>query len=182
MNTNIYRATAKTASALTVSTALILGTAGMASASIALPNRPIIATVSHSICQSNADFSVPDWYTVEDIDAELTLLSNSSDAEQDLLIQASLGQGNNGERIAPLVIMAAIGCAVGVGGAIFNTTWSSASSVAWSLAGALVGCIPGASQAKLVSVILKHKTVIAKALKAVGAVGAASALSGDSPQ
>ena len=136
-----------------------------------------------AVQEARCGFKVPVGYSLEQADSELIALEQLPENLQDEEILKGLGLVQSQERIAPVVIVAAIACAVGVGGAIFNTTWSSAYSVAWSLAGVLVSCIPGTSQAKLVSVILKHKGVIAKALKAVGASAAAAALlKGDSAQ
>lgn len=130
---------------------------------------------------TTASYFVSD--VVADVDSELTALGDMPVDLQELKLKEGLGLVQAQTRVAPLAIVFALGCAVGVGGAIFNTTWSSASSVAWSLAGALVSCIPGAKQAQLVSVILKHKKIIAKALKMVGASAAAAALlGGDSPR
>lgn len=158
---------------------LIASGMGVASANeseIMTPNRAVVA---HSC--GNVNPAVPYGYSNEEIDAELTLLSNLPVEHQERLIREGLGLQPKQDRIAPLVIVAAIGCAVSVGSGIFATDWSSASSVAWALAGALLSCIPGANQAKLVSLILKHRVIIARALKAAGAVAAGNALlAGDS--
>lgn len=161
------------------STVLVFANAGVASAA---DSSTIQSSPATSPSMSISSLPTTAYgYSLETIDDELTFLSGLPEEEQDRLIQEGLGVKPKEERIAPLIIVAAIGCALGVGGAIFNTNWSSASSVAWALAGVLVGCIPGTSQAKLVSVILKHKAVIAIALKAAGATAAANALlAGDS--
>ncbi len=153
-------------------------------ATIGVANAVDVANLSSQTVatqETTCDFKVPVGYSLAQADADLTALEELPENLQDEEILKGLGLVRSQERVAPLVIVAAIGCAVGVGGAIFNTSWPSASSVAWSLAGVLFGCIPRTSQAKLVSVILAHKSVIAKALKAVGASAAAAALlKGDS--
>lgn len=83
-----------------------------------------------------------------------------------------------GFRIAPLVVVAALGCAVSLGAGAFNTEWSDGKDAAWSLAGMLTGCIPSAQQAKLFNVIARNKGTIVKALKKIGATSLAAAIAG----
>ncbi|WP_339017336.1 hypothetical protein R3O64_04050 [Corynebacterium hesseae] len=87
---------------------------------------------------------------------------------------------NNGTalRVAPLVIVAAVGCAAVIGGAVFTKSWEDPNSAVCSLAGALTGCILGAQQAKLVQVIMNNKQMIAAILKKVGAFSLAAAILG----
>lgn len=129
---------------------------------------------------STAGASIPADYGIDEFETDLEYLETLSDEE----LENILNKDRSGiqPRVAPLVIVAAIGCAVSGGSAIFATDWEDANSVAWTLAGALTSCIPGVAQAKLVTTILKHKETIGRALKAVGAVSAGSVLTGDSPQ
>ncbi|XCB29784.1 hypothetical protein RQN30_11585 [Arcanobacterium hippocoleae] len=76
-------------------------------------------------CSQNVtvqSFQAPDGYSIDNIEAELSFLESLPEDIKDEEIALGLGITQPQERIAPLVIVAAIGCAAGVGGAIFNTT------------------------------------------------------------
>lgn len=100
----------------------------------------------------------------EQLDSELTYLSTLSEEELDNELQSLEHQDGLTTRVAPVVIVGAIGCAVGIGGAVFTKSWEDSNSAVWALAGVLAGCIPGAQQAKLCTVIGINKHMIATAL------------------
>lgn len=127
--------------------------------------------------------SVPEGYTASDFEAELNFLSKMSAQDQEEFIRNSLGQEGASPRIGPAVIVFALTCAIGAATSLYGTDWSSEQDVVKALAGALLGCIPGSRYEQLVSLIWRHRGVIARALRMLGA-GAAAAmlLTGDSPQ
>lgn len=131
---------------------------------------------------SQPDFSGASETETEDIheqlDSELEYLSGLPADELDAELQSLERNDGTAPRVAPLVIVAAIGCAVGIGGAVFTKSWEDPNSAVWALAGVLTGCIPGAQQAKLVQVIMNNKQMIATALKKVGAFSLAAAILG----
>lgn len=158
---------------LLVSLGMLIGVSGVANASETTAITPTQQLVYPLV---NSDGRI-----IEDVQNELDYLSSLPEEEQERVLADSFRalEDERQSRVAPLIIVAAIGCAVGIGGGLFNTSWSSASSVAWSLAGVLVSCIPGTTQAGLVKIILANKGVIAKALKMAGLAAAALALGGD---
>ncbi|WJY72227.1 hypothetical protein [Corynebacterium auriscanis] len=101
----------------------------------------------------------------EQLDSELQYLSKLSADELKNELQSLERKDGATTRVAPLVIVAAIGCAVGIGGAVFTKSWEDPNSAVWALAGVLTSCIPGSQQAKLVKVIVNNKQMIATALK-----------------
>lgn len=131
---------------------------------------------------SQTDFSGAPETPTEDIheqlDSELKYLSGLPADELDAELQSLERNNGTAPRVAPLVIVAAVGCAVGIGGAVFTKSWEDPNSAVWALAGVLTGCIPGTQQAKLVKVIMNNKQMIATALKKVGAFSLAAAILG----
>ncbi|MCH6197461.1 hypothetical protein MHT86_08130 [Corynebacterium mastitidis] len=114
----------------------------------------------------------------DQIESEVQYLSELSDEEFNREFDSANQQEGAGFRIAPLAVVAALGCAVSLGSGAFNTEWSDGKDAAWALAGMLTGCIPGAQQAKLFNVIARNKDTIVKALKKVGATSLAAAIAG----
>lgn len=117
----------------------------------------------------------------DELESELQYLSTLTDAEFDdefTGIIAEEQEGNVSPRIAPLVVVGAIGCAISTGNGIFNTDWSDGKDAAWSLAGAIASCVPLAQPAKVFNVIVRNKDTIVKALKRVGAGSLAAAIAG----
>ena len=131
---------------------------------------------------SQTDFSDAPETPTEDIheqlDSELKYLSGLPADELDAELQSLERNNGTAPRVAPLVIVAAIGCAVGIGGAVFTKSWEDPNNAVWSLAGVPTACIPGAQQVKLVKVIMNNKQMIATALKKVGAFSLAAAILG----
>lgn len=162
------------------------------------PIRTLAATVAVSLAltlvpafsASAAPVETPEppTYTLQQFESELDLLEGLSDEELARVVtQAATAYEASTEvsdtpktRVAPLVIVAAIGCGVSVIGSLATNSWSNANSAAWAIAGVLTSCIPGVAQASLVKTILANKVVIGRALKAVGLTAPALALCGSS--
>jgi len=124
--------------------------------------------------------SAEELATIEQIEAELQALNDLSEEELAQMIETGQASDDVTARVPVPLIVYGIGCAIAGGSAMFATDWSSANNVAWTLAGALASCIPAASQAKLVTVILNNRATIGRALKGVGAGAAGSTLCGSS--
>lgn len=142
-----------------------------------------IASVPAGANEVNVGFreaeSVDDRYVYEKLESELQYLNSLSEMEFDEEIEAAKEQDRSIiPRIAPLVVVGAIGCAVSAGNGIFNTDWSDGKDAAWSLAGALASCIPFAQLAKVFNVIVRNKGTIVKALQRIGAGSLAAAIAG----
>lgn len=97
---------------------------------------------------SQTDFSRAPETPTEDIHeqlySELKYLSGLPADELDTELQSLERNNGTAPRVAPLVIVTAVGCAVGIGGAVFTKSWEDPNNVVWALAGVLTGCIPGA--------------------------------------
>lgn len=135
-------------------------------------------TAPHTQAASSVSPSAPSKDIHDQLDSELKYLSDLPELELDKELQPLERNDGTAFRVAPLVIVGAIGCAVGIAGPIFTKSWEDSNSAVWALAGALTSCIPGARQAKLVKVILDNKQMIAAALKKVGAFSLAAAILG----
>ncbi|MGL5405931.1 MAG: hypothetical protein ACRDAX_03950 [Propionibacteriaceae bacterium] len=121
---------------------------------------------------------------VSQLEREIKLLESLSDADLRSVLERSIAANkasqtpstNPGPMVAPVIIVWAIGCGVAGISSVATGAWSTSSGSAWAIAGILVGCIPGSSQASLVKTILSNKTIIARALRAVGLTAAAAGL------